>query len=163
MRKTAIPPTSAPPDAPTDYLGYTVARLAAVLEARIENALLAGVGISVRHFGILAHLQRQPGIGSGELARLVMITPQSMGGILATMARRGLIERFDPDRPGGSLTLELTRAGREALARAYLIADDLRTEEDTILGRADSRVANASLHTLLNGLTASSSLDRSHK
>ena len=163
MRKTVVPSPSAPIDAPEDYLGYTVARLAALLEARIERALQAAVGISVRHFGILAHLQRQPGMGSGELARLVMITPQSIGGILGTMARRGLVERLQPDRPGGSLTLGLTKAGEDALARAYRIANDLRAEEETILGAVDARAANARLQVLLNGLTTSASLGRPQK
>ncbi len=101
---------------PDDFLGYTIVRLGHVLERRFE-AILAAHGMTPRQFGVLAQLDRDPGLGSGELARLVLITPQSMGALLDELQREGMLTRTPASR-GRRRETRLTNEGLARMARA---------------------------------------------
>lgn len=136
---------------PDAYLGYTIVRLAHVLERRMDVALRAA-GLSVRRFGALAQLAHRPGLGSAELARLILITPQSTGALLDGLERDGLIVRDRSAGPGNRLAVTLTGAGRSALGRGYAIADRLRAEEAALLPAGEQAQLNATLAALLEAL-----------
>ena len=102
---------------PDAVLGYTIARLAHAVERRIEAAMGDALRLSVRQFGALAHLQRDPGMGSGALARLLLITPQSAGALIEGLVQRGLITRDRSAGPGRVARMVLTAQGAETLIR----------------------------------------------
>lgn len=132
---------------PDEFLGYTVVRLGHVLALRFETDLAAH-GLTPSRFGVLAHLAADPGLGSGQLARLVMITPQSMGALLDDLERDGLVSR-GPAARGRRRATEVTAAGRERLRAAVPAVIALEAESVAILGTARSRATNEALHQLL--------------
>ena len=112
-----------------EVLGYLLVRVAHALEHGFTE-LMAEEGITVRQFGILAHVRRADGLGAAELARRLEVTPQSMGDQIETLCRRGLLVR-DPDPgPGRRIGIHLTPAGEAVLARAGALAG--RYEEQTM-------------------------------
>lgn len=132
---------------PDEFLGYTVVRLGHVLALRFETEL-ATHGLTPSRFGVLAHLAADPGLGSGQLARLVMITPQSMGALLDELERDGLVRR-GPAIRGRLRATEVTAAGRERLRAAVPAVVALEAKSTAVLGEARSHATNESLHLLL--------------
>ena len=64
--------------------------------------------------GMMSRIFDQPGISGAELSRQMLTTPQAVQLMLATLERKGLIERR-PDRTKGRvLGSHLTEAGRAA-------------------------------------------------
>ncbi|MQA08976.1 MAG: MarR family transcriptional regulator [Pseudonocardiaceae bacterium] len=59
----------------------------------------------------MAMLRRHGVLSSAELARKVFVTPQAMGQIIASMERRGLIQRRPDPSHGRRQLAELTPAG----------------------------------------------------
>jgi DNA-binding MarR family transcriptional regulator len=135
---------SARPDA---YLGYTVVRLGHVLARQFAEAL-AEHGLTASGFGVLAHLARDPGLGSGQLARLVLITPQSMGVLLNDLEREGLVSRRAARR-GQRRTTEVTDAGQARLAAAAPAILRLDQQAREVLGAAEAEEVNVALLRLL--------------
>lgn len=90
--------------------------------ARGFYALFAEAGLTPNQFGVLAVLRDEEGTGhastQAELARQVLLRPQSMGELITTLVGRGLVERDGPGGRGRATGLRLTDAGRHALADA---------------------------------------------
>lgn len=137
---------------PDDFLGYTVVRVGHVLSHHFE-LMLAAHGLTPRQFAVLAHLTRDPGLGSGELARLVLITPQSMGPLLDGLAAAGFLVRTPASR-GKRRTTSLTAVGAARLAAAVpaVIAFEQRVTAGLTV---DEGVAtNLALHAVLRTVLA---------
>lgn len=106
---------------PDQQLGYLVARVADQL-ARPWAASLRKHGINPRQFSVLALLAADADMSQAELARRVMITPQSMSESLAALLDAGLISRAAV-APGLAARPALTAAGRRLLTRAYPLVE----------------------------------------
>jgi DNA-binding MarR family transcriptional regulator len=130
---------------PDAQLGYVLVRCAEQM-ARAWHEALREHGVNPRQFSMLASLAHDPGISQAELARRVMVTPQSMSESLARLIAAGLIGRGSVER-GRPAELALTPAGRKVLTRAYpvvsahqseafaALTDAERTELARILGK----------------------------
>jgi DNA-binding MarR family transcriptional regulator len=126
---------------PDAQLGYLVVRAADRMSRSWHEALRAH-GINPRQFSVLGLLARDPDLSQAELARRVLVTPQSMSESLTGLLRAGLVER-DEVGSGQAGRVRLTGAGRELLSRAYPVvqATDgdnfgvLTAEERADLGR----------------------------
>lgn len=101
--------------APEDQVGYLLVRIGHALAQRWTRDL-APFKLSARQHGVLAILAARPGVSAGALAREAMITPQSMGELLAGLEERGLVTRQAPAGRGHPARLELTDAARDLLA-----------------------------------------------
>ncbi|MCF7548560.1 MarR family winged helix-turn-helix transcriptional regulator [Pseudonocardia sp. WMMC193] len=130
-------PDSFVPLDPDGQLGYLMVR-AADHVARPWQAALREHGINPRQFSTLALLAREPDMSQGELARRVLVTPQSMSESLRGLVASGLISR-DDGGPGKAAVLRLTDKGRGLLSRAYPVvtaAGDVPFEHLTAAERA---------------------------
>ena len=63
-------------------------------------------------FGVLLQLQLHPDTSNNQIARSVLVTPQSMSELLESL---GLIEREPPVGRGHRVAIRLTDAGRHRL------------------------------------------------
>lgn len=141
---------------PDDYLGFTVVRLAHILQRRMDSALQAELGVSVRQFGALSYLAADPGIGSGALARKLLITPQSAGPLVDELVKRGLVLRDGDARAGTRKAVRLTPEGEDALQRGYAVAERLREEDEADLTADQAELVRSALSELLKRLITAS-------
>ncbi len=96
-------------------LSYVVGRLDRVLHKHLD-ARLRPHGLTTPQYTTLSILRLPGPLSNAQLARRALITPQSMSQTLGALEERGLIRKEpDPDH-GRILHVELTAAGRRALA-----------------------------------------------
>lgn len=94
------------------YFGYS--RL-----TRTADAILADQGLGRAHHRALYFIARRPGLTVGELLRLLAITKQSLGRVLADLAARGLIDSRSDQEDRRRRLLRLTPAGAELEAALF--------------------------------------------
>lgn len=99
-------------------MGWSLIRAAHRVE-RDLTALLAEVGLSPVQFGVLATLATTPPRTQAELARTVLVRPQSMAGVVTTMVVRDLLARTGPGGRGVATPLTITERGRALLGLAW--------------------------------------------
>lgn len=129
---------------PDDFLEYSIVKLASQLEARFRNALKP-VGFTPHGFSALACIEASPGLIPAELARLILITPQSMGPVLDQLENAGYIKRKGVRKRGVPSNLGLTAAGRKALGSAWTIVAHLDRQTRAELG-PDYQTALSIIH-----------------
>jgi DNA-binding MarR family transcriptional regulator len=98
------------------HLGYLLRQAHNAHRARMEHAL-ADDGVTVPQFSVLVMLAAYPGASGAELARLSLLTPQTMNVILANLERDGAIVRRPHGEHGRIQLNELTATGKALLAR----------------------------------------------
>ena len=140
-------------DDPADLVPWTLVRTGNAV-GRVFWERLGAVGLRPHLFGILVQLQRDPGISSAELARRVLVTPQSMSELLRGLIEDGLVERSGGDRRGQAHALELTAAGRAALRRAAPVIADLDRPDTLGLTATELAELNRLLGRVLDALGA---------
>jgi DNA-binding MarR family transcriptional regulator len=94
------------------FVGLSLKRAQHELRLAI-NSELAALGTNISQVSALREIALNPGIASADLARLVWLTPQSLGQLVIQMQERGLVER----RPGNGRRIchYLTNAGEKLL------------------------------------------------
>ncbi|MBP2371959.1 DNA-binding MarR family transcriptional regulator [Pseudonocardia parietis] len=81
--------------------------------------MFAEVGLTPTQFGVLAQLEDHEPRTQADLARGVLLRPQSMGELVESLLARGLIARDGPGGRGRRVGIRLTDAGRALLAAAW--------------------------------------------
>lgn len=89
----------------------------AVLVARVTDVLV-GFNLTPTQYAALLMLECNPGSSSAQLARLVNVTPQSMGVIMNKLEERGLVTREPAEIHSRVLATTLTRDGRQVMEAA---------------------------------------------
>ena len=136
-------PTMPAPDA--KQFGYILKRAQQSLRARMDLQLRAHE-LTTPQYAVLSAVAASPGVSNADLAKAAFITPQTMQSIIATLEKRGLLERSpDPDH-GRRLLTQLTANGR----RAKNAADDaVSGVEAMMVGSISSRDVEHTTETLL--------------
>jgi len=81
--------------------------------------LMSDAGLTPTQFAVLLNLQERDGATQAELARAVLVSPQSIGALLTPLLVRELVVRDGPGGRGRRAGLALTETGRQALHRAW--------------------------------------------
>lgn len=105
----------------------------------MEQAL-ADLEITLPQFSVLTMLAAYPGASGADLARLSLLTPQTMSVIVANLERAGAVSRY-PDAVHGRIQhIEVTKVGRQLLSKCRTRVKTL--EEDLLVGvtQTDERV-----------------------
>ena len=123
---------------PEQQLGYLFVRLADRVRKQWE-ARLRGRSINPRQFSVLAWLDARPGLNANELARRVMVTPQSMSESLLALVDAGLVARAEAPKPGKSIALGLTSKGKQILASAYPLVAESNEESFAVLSPSERK------------------------
>ena len=97
---------------------WNLVRTAHVVGLRFGE-LFAAMDLTPTQFGILRALALDEGLTQAELARVVLVRPQSMGVLVTGLIERGLVVRHGPGGRGKRAGLALTDAGHDALERAW--------------------------------------------
>lgn len=77
------------------------------------DAITRPYGVTAPQMGILNRLASNPGLSGAEIARTMVVSPQAVHEALATLERKGLIERRQG--PGRILHSGLTEGGQEVI------------------------------------------------
>jgi DNA-binding MarR family transcriptional regulator len=98
------------------HIGYLLRQAQVAVRNRIERAL-ADLGVTHPQFAVMTILNAYDAPSAADVARLTMLTPQTVNVIVHNLERDGLIERTpDPDH-GRILRLTLSEEGRPLLKR----------------------------------------------
>lgn len=98
-------------------LGLLLSRVVNRLRAEVTATVLDPLGVAFPQYLCMRMLVRCPGRSNAELARDFNVSPQAMNMVLRGLEERGLVTRPTTVSSGRSLPAELTRQGRELLAR----------------------------------------------
>ena len=102
----------------TGYLGYLLRQAAGAYRLKMERTM-ADLGVTPPQFAVLTMLAAYPGHSNADLARVALLTPQTMSLIIANLVRRGALVRRPHAVHGRIQTLELSGIGRRLLADCH--------------------------------------------
>jgi DNA-binding MarR family transcriptional regulator len=129
--------------------GYLLRQAAHVHRNRVEAAL-SDLGVTMPQFVLMTMLEAYPGHYNADLARLALLTPQTVSVTIGNLEKAGAIEKRSHEAHGRIRVLELTAAGRnllsEAKKRVYTVEADLLdgfdADEEAIIRRWLVKVAS---------------------
>jgi DNA-binding MarR family transcriptional regulator len=99
-----------------DYLAYLLRQAQAATRLTMERAL-AAVGVTPPQFTVLTVLRAYPGLSGADLARVTLLTPQTVGVIIRNLERDCAIRKTPHPVHGRVLQWTLTRRGGTLLDR----------------------------------------------
>jgi DNA-binding MarR family transcriptional regulator len=127
-------------------LSYVVGRLDRLLRRRL-SAAVEPIGLTLPAYTALSVLRVHDGLSNAHLARLTLVTPQSMSEVLALLVERGYVRRRAEPGNARVIRTELTRAGSQALALGDRAVNDVEREMLGDLGVEEvARLHAALLH-----------------
>lgn len=130
------------------YFGYLLRQAAGACRLRMERAL-ADLEVTPPQFSILTMLAAYPDISNADLARLALLTPQTISVIVANLERTGLVMRRPHAIHGRIQHLKLSDSGKALLAKCRVrtqavereLATGLKSSEERTIKRWLVRVA----------------------
>ncbi|MFI6477857.1 MarR family winged helix-turn-helix transcriptional regulator [Nonomuraea sp. NPDC050663] len=114
-----------------------------------KTRVLRPFGLTVPQYAALLSLWLVPGVSGARLARLCLVTPQSMTTVLKTLEGRGLIERTPSPDHAQVLVTRLTPEGEALIERA----DEAASGVERRLFDAFSEAERAQVRALLERAT----------
>lgn len=144
MRKSRIHSTSIPEigegkRGEAGHIGYLLRQAHAAHKIRMERAL-QDMGLTLPQFSVLTMLAAYPRASGAELARLSLLTPQTMSVIVGNLERAEMVSRRPHELHGRIQLIEITDAGRELLARCKSAVQSAETALLSGVSQADEIV-----------------------
>jgi len=130
------------------YLAYLLRQAQAATRLSMERSL-ASLGVTPPQFVVLTMLRAYPGLSGAELARVALLTPQTVGVIIRNLERDGAIAKTAHPVHGRVLQWTLTRRGagllekcrRHAQALERRLAAGLNAKSQVMVRRWLSKIA----------------------
>jgi DNA-binding MarR family transcriptional regulator len=98
------------------YLAYLLRQAQAATRLTLERAL-ADLGVTPPQFVVLTMLKAYPGLSGADLARVALLTPQTVGVIIRNLERDSAIRKKPHPVHGRVLQWTLTRRGQTLLGK----------------------------------------------
>ena len=98
------------------HLAYLLRQAQAATRLTMERAL-GELGITTPQFVVLTMLKAYPGLSGADLARVALLTPQTVGVIIRNLERVSAIRKTPHPIHGRVLQWTLTRRGAALLAK----------------------------------------------
>jgi DNA-binding MarR family transcriptional regulator len=117
-----------PPEALAQYTGFLMSWVARRSRERFAEALEAEVGLHPREFGVLAVVQRDPGITQQAIGEAAGVDPSTMVATLDSLEARGLAERRPHASDRRKRAVFLTTKGEDATHRAQRVGRQVGKE-----------------------------------
>lgn len=130
------------------HFGYLLRQAGVAHRHRFEQEL-AAVGITNPQFVVLTMLANYPGLSGADLARLSLLTPQTVSVIVANLIKAGWVARRKHAVHGRIQPIDVTEAGRAMLVACRKpvqrldawLKQDLKPAEEAIVRRWLVRLA----------------------
>ena len=107
--------------------------------------LFAAHGLSPVQFGVLCHLSTGAAFTQAQLAREVLVRPQSISGVLDGLVERGLIRREGGRAKGRRNPLTLTDAGHALMTEVWPTVQTENQPDQLGLTQDEANTLNAVL------------------
>jgi DNA-binding MarR family transcriptional regulator len=98
------------------YLAYLLRQAQAATRLTLERALV-DLGVTPPQFAVLTMLKAYPGLSGADLARVALLTPQTVGVIIRNLERDRAIRKKPHPVHGRVLQWTLTRRGQALLGK----------------------------------------------
>ena len=122
-------------------LTWNLVRVARLMGNRMA-ARLSEYGLNPIHFGILTFLSSAPEMTTAEIARSVLLRPQSVAPLLDGREERGLVVRTGDRARGRRNPVRITDDGVRVLERMWGVAISTNDLRDVGLDAEDGRRLN---------------------
>src|SRR5258708_8778444 len=99
------------------YLGYLLRQARVAARTRKERGL-SEEDVTPAQFAVLTMVRAYPGLSNADLARLSLLTPQTVSVIVNNLKRSGWLASHPHAVHGRIQQLEITKTGRDLLARS---------------------------------------------
>jgi len=124
------------------HIGYLLRQAFAAHRRMMEKAL-SDLGITPPQFSVLTMLVAYPGISGADLARLSLLTPQTMSLIVANLERMGAIQRRADPVHGRILHIEATASGKLLLSKCRRRVQVVERQLRNALGKTPETAVKA--------------------
>ena len=122
------------------HLAYLLRQANAAVRLTIERSL-AELGVTLPQFLVLTMLKAYPGLSGADLARVALLTPQTVGLITRNLVRMKAVSKRPHPSHGRVLQLILTDRGNDLLAQCRRrtqaverrIAADLPASDEAVI------------------------------
>ena len=121
----------------TAFIVWDLVRTARLVERQLL-AVFDDLDLSPTQFGVLWALQRGQGATQVELAREVLVRPQSMTALITSLIERRLVARDGPAGKGHRTRIVITHSGRTAITRALPVVREGNRAHTVGLDEADA-------------------------
>ena len=113
-RRRPPPPPGSGKRGEDGHIAYLLRQAQAATRLTIERAL-ADLGVTSPQFAVLTMLNAYPGLSGADVARVALLTPQTVGVIIRNLERDGAIKKTPHPVHGRVLQWTLTRHGSRLL------------------------------------------------
>src|SRR5882724_13721264 len=120
----AVPPPGQGKRGEQGYLAYLLRQAQAAARLTLERSLWE-IGVTPPQFIVLTMLKAYPGLSGADLARVALLTPQTVGVIIRNLERDGAIRKTPHPVHGRVLQWTLTRRGAMLLGQCRRHANAL--------------------------------------
>ncbi|MFZ6688863.1 MarR family winged helix-turn-helix transcriptional regulator [Undibacterium sp. SXout11W] len=121
------------------YLGYLLRQATTAYRARMEKAL-AKFDITPPQFSVLTMIAAYEGVSNADLARLSLLTPQTVSVIVNNLEKSGAITRRAHAVHGRIQQLQITASGQEALAQCKSCVKQVEDELNMSLNDGEAAI-----------------------
>jgi DNA-binding MarR family transcriptional regulator len=126
------------------YFGYLLRQAAGASRLTLERAL-SDLGVTPPQFLVLTMLKSYPGLSGADLARVALLTPQTVGVIIRNLERDGAIRMTPHPVHGRVLQWTPTRRGlsllNDAASTRWRLAAGLSAREQATVRRWLAKIA----------------------
>jgi DNA-binding MarR family transcriptional regulator len=144
---------------PEEQIGYLLKRLMHQFRHQVEERLRRSGDISFAHLVTLDQLQQEPGIAGARLARRLLVTAQTMTGLLRRLEEEGSIERRPDPHNRRADRWYLLPAGLERLNAARNAGGPVMTQMLSLLEPAEVAELRGYLERCVEGLESMAQRD----
>jgi DNA-binding MarR family transcriptional regulator len=145
---------------PEEQIGYLLKRLMHQFRHQVEERLRRECDMSLAHLVTLDQLQQEPGVAGARLARRLLVTAQTMTGLLRRLEEEGAIERRPDPHNRRADRWYLLPAGEARLNAARIASTPVMTKMLSLLDAREVAELRDYLERCVEGLEEGGGMQR---
>ena len=134
----AVPATGEGMRGEAGHLPYLLSQAHAAMRLALERAF-ADVGVTLPQFSVLTMIDVYPGVSGADLARLTLLTPQTINLIVKNLERERLISKTPDEVHGRVIRITTTAKGHQLRLKCRARADRMEKQLVEDLSGAEER------------------------